>query len=219
MEQASPLKPLIVNRSILPNPLLQLCSQLLVIAALAQAPQAVAAEQKNILTNRLLVALPNMKDPRFSEAVIYIVRHDRQGAFGLVINRVLTTAPIEEVLAGFGLEEKGAKGEIAIHYGGPVSPRQGFVLHSDDVVQENSTRVNNGMAITSDATIIRDISLGKGPRQFLLMVGYAGWAPGQLEGEVQDKAWFSIPADKEIIFSKQPEKKWQRAIDRRQIPL
>ena len=219
MEQASPLKPLIVTRSILPNPLLQLCSQLLVIAALAQAPQAVAAEQKNILTGRLLVALPNMKDPRFSEAVIYIVRHDRQGAFGLVINRVLTTAPIEEVLAGFGLEEKGAKGEIAIHYGGPVSPRQGFVLHSDDVVQENSTRVNNGMAITSDATIIRDISLGKGPRQFLLMVGYAGWAPGQLEGEVQDKAWFSIPADKEIIFSKQPEKKWQRAIDRRQIPL
>ena len=94
-----------------------------------------------------------MKDPRFSESVIYIVKHDREGAFGLVINRVLTTAPIEEVLAGFGIDEKGGKGEIAIHYGGPVSPRQGFVLHSDDVVRENSTTVNNGLAITSDATI------------------------------------------------------------------
>ena len=169
------------NKSILSYSLLRLCSQLLVIAALAQAPQAVAAEQENSLTGRLLVALPNMKDPRFSESVIYIVKHDREGAFGLVINRVLTSAPIEEVLAGFGVDEKGGKGEIAIHYGGPVSPRQGFVLHSDDIVRENSTKVNNGMAITSDPTIIRDIALGKGPRQFLLIVGYAGWAPGQLE--------------------------------------
>jgi putative transcriptional regulator len=207
------------NKSILSYSLLRLCSQLLVIAALAQAPQAVAAEQENSLTGRLLVALPNMKDPRFSESVIYIAKHDREGAFGLVINRVLTSAPIEEVLAGFGVDEKGGKGEIAIHYGGPVSPRQGFVLHSDDIVRENSTRVNNGMAITSDPTIIRDISLGKGPRQFLLIVGYAGWAPGQLEGELQAKAWFSNPADKEIIFSKQPEKKWQRAMDKRQVPL
>jgi putative transcriptional regulator len=192
---------------------------MLVIAALAQAPQAVATEQENFLTGRLLVALPNMKDPRFSESVIYIAKHDREGAFGLVINRVLTTAPIEEVLAGFGADEKGGKGEIAIHYGGPVSPRQGFVLHSDDVVRETSTKVDNGMAITSDATIIRDISLGKGPRQFLLIVGYAGWAPGQLEQELQNKAWFSIPADNEIIFSKQTEKKWQRAMDKRQVPL
>jgi putative transcriptional regulator len=210
---------MINNQSILSYSLLRLCSQLLVIAALAQAPQAVAAGQENSLTGRLLVALPNMKDPRFSESVIYIVKHDREGAFGLVINRVLTSAPIEEVLAGFGVDEKGGKGEIAIHYGGPVSPRQGFVLHSDDIVRENSTRLNNGMAITSDPTIIRDISLGKGPRQFLLIVGYAGWAPGQLEGELQAKAWFSIPADKEIIFSKQPEKKWQRAMDKRQVPL
>jgi putative transcriptional regulator len=192
---------------------------MLVIAALAQAPQAVAAEQENSLTGRLLVALPNMKDPRFSESVIYIAKHDREGTFGLVINRILTTAPIEEVLAGFGIDEKGGKGEIAIHYGGPVSPRQGVVLHSDDIVRETSTKVNNGMALTSDPTIIRDISLGKGPRQFLLIVGYAGWAPGQLEEELQHKAWFSIPADKEIIFSKQPEKKWQRAMDKRQVPL
>ena len=213
------MKPLIIKKSILPNSLLRLCSQLLVIAALAHTSQAVAAEQENFLTGRLLVALPEMKDPRFFESVIYIVKHDREGAFGLVVNRPLTTAPIEEVLAGFGVDEKGGKGEIAIHYGGPVGSRQGFVLHSDDIVRENSTRVNAGMAITSDAAIIRDISLGKGPRQFLLIIGYAGWAPGQLEEELQAKAWFSIPADKEIIFAQQVEKKWQRAMDKRQVPL
>ena len=97
------------NRLLVPKPLLRLCSQLLVLAAIAQAPQGVTAEQENSLTGRLLVALPNMKDPRFSESVIYIVRHDREGAFGLVINRVLTTAPIEEVLAGFGVDEKAAR--------------------------------------------------------------------------------------------------------------
>jgi putative transcriptional regulator len=180
---------------------------------------SVAAPEDKFLTGRLLVALPEMKDPRFFESVIYIVKHDREGAFGLVINRPLTTAPIEEVLAGFGVPGKGAKGQIAIHYGGPVSPRQGMVLHSDDFVLENSTKLSDGMALTSDATIIREISLGNGPRQFLLILGYAGWAPGQLEGELQAKAWFSIPADKEIIFSKQAEKKWQRAIDKRQVPL
>jgi putative transcriptional regulator len=208
-----------MEKSFLFKSLAQLCSQLLVIAALAQSVHSVAAEPEKFLTGRLLVALPAMKDPRFFESVIYIAKHDREGAFGLVINRVLTTAPIEEVLAGFGIDEKGGKGEIAIHYGGPVSPRQGFVLHSDDIVRETSTKVNNGMAITSDPTIIRDISRGKGPRQFLLIVGYAGWAPGQLEEELQYKSWFSIPADKEIIFSKQPEKKWQRAMDKRQVPL
>jgi putative transcriptional regulator len=213
------LKSLRIKKSDLPNSLLRLCSQLLVIAALAQTAHSVAAPEEKFLTGRLLVALPGMKDPRFFESVIYIVKHDREGAFGLVINRLLTTAPIEEVLAGFGVDEKGGKGEIAIHYGGPVNPRQGFVLHSDDIVRETSTKISNGMAITSDPTIIRDISLGKGPRQFLLIVGYAGWAPGQLEEEIQAKAWFSIPADKEIIFSKQPEKKWQRAMDKRQVPL
>jgi putative transcriptional regulator len=213
------MKLLRIKNSVLAHLLVEFCSLLLAIAALTQAPHSMAAEQENSLIGRLLVALPGMKDPRFFESVIYIVKHDREGAFGLVINRLLTTAPIEEVLAGFGIDEKGGKGEIAIHYGGPVSPRQGFVLHSDDIVRENSTRVNNGMAVTSDATIIRDISRGKGPRQFLLIVGYAGWAPGQLEGELQNKAWFSIPADKEIIFSKQPEKKWQRAMDKRQVPL
>ena len=208
-----------IKKSSLPNPLLRLCSKLMVIAVLAQAALAFTAEQENSLTGRLLVALPEMKDPRFFESVIYIVKHNREGAFGLVINRVLTTAPIEEVLAGFGVDEKGGKGEIAVHYGGPVSTRQGFVLHSDDVVRENSTRIHDGMAITSEASIIRVISQGKGPRQFLLIVGYAGWAPGQLEEELRNKAWFSIPADKEIIFSKQTEKKWQRAMDKRQVPL
>ncbi len=213
------MKSLRIKKSVLPNSLLRLCSQVLVIVALAQTAHSVAATEEKFLSGRLLVALPEMKDPRFFESVIYIVKHGRKGAFGLVINRPLTTAPIEEVLAGFGVDEKGGKGEIAIHYGGPVGPRQGFVLHSDEIVRENSTTVNEGMAITSDATIIRDISLGKGPRQFLLMIGYAGWAPGQLEKELQAKAWFSIPADKEIIFAQQVEKKWQRAMDKRQVPL
>jgi putative transcriptional regulator len=213
------LKALRRKKLFLSNCLMRLCSQLLVIAALAQIPHSLAAQQEKSLSGRLLVALPEMKDPRFAETVIYIVKHDREGVFGLVVNRPLATAPIAEVLAGLGIDGKIGNGEIVIHYGGPVGARQGFVLHSDDFMLENSTKITQGIAVTSDPAIIREISLGKGPGQFLLLIGYAGWAPGQLERELQAKAWFSIPADKELIFAKQAEKKWQRAIDKRQVPL
>jgi putative transcriptional regulator len=178
------------------------------------------AQQDSFIAGQLLVALPEMKDPRFAESVIYMVKHNDDGAFGLVINRPLANAPIEDVLKGFGIDEKEISHRaIDIHYGGPVGTRQGFVLHSDDVMLENSMKVRDGIAMTADPRIIQDIASGKGPRQFLLMIGYAGWAPGQLEGEIKAKTWFSIPADKEIIFGKQPDRKWRRAMDKRQIRL
>ena len=95
-----------------------------------------AAEESDNLTGQLLVATPEMRDPRFVETVIYMVKHSGEGAFGLVINRPLAKGPLEELLKGFGMDTSGVKGEIIIHYGGPVSPRAGFVLHSDDVLIE-----------------------------------------------------------------------------------
>ena len=106
-----------------------------------------------------------------------------------------------------------------IHYGGPVSSLQGFVLHSDDVKLENSTKVKDGIAMTSDIKMIEAIAAGKGPRQSLIMLGYVGWAPGQLEAEIKNNAWFVIPADKSLIFGRDAEKKWHQATDRRQTPL
>ena len=178
-----------------------------------------AAEQSDYLTGQLLVATPEMRDPRFVETVIYIVKHSAEGAFGLVINRPLAKGPVEDLLKGFGMDSSGAKGEIIVHYGGPVSPGAGFVLHSDDVLLEESAKVANGIAMTSDPKLIEAMAQGKGPRQSLFILGYAGWAPGQLEGELKAGSWFVISGDKALIFGKDADRKWRQAMDKRKISL
>jgi putative transcriptional regulator len=178
-----------------------------------------AADQGGFITGQLLVATPEMKDPRFAEAVIFMVKHDADGAFGLVINRPMAKGPFEDLLKGFGTEINDAKGEVLIHYGGPVSMQQGFVLHSDDIMIESSMKVANGIAMTADVKMIEAMARGKGPKQSLVMLGYTGWAPGQLEMELRANSWFVTPGDKSLIFGKDAEKKWQQAMDKRQIPL
>jgi putative transcriptional regulator len=178
-----------------------------------------SVEQERYLTGQLLVATAEMRDPRFVETVIYMVKHGAEGAMGIVINRPIAKGPIEELLKGIGKESKGAKGEIILHYGGPVGPETGFILHSDDVLIESSTRVTNGIAMTSDPKLFEALARGKGPRQSLFAFGYAGWAPGQLEDELKADAWFVVSGDKGFIFGKDAEKKWRQAIDKRQVPL
>lgn len=185
----------------------------------AFAVRSKAAEPLGNLTGKLLVATPEMGDPRFSETVIYVVKHNVEGAFGLVINRPVAKGPIRDLLQGFGVENKNVKGEVVIHYGGPVGQNQGFVLHSDDVLLEDSTKVKDGIAMTSDSKLIEAIGLGKGPRQYLIILGYSGWAPGQLEAEIDANAWYVVTGDKALIFDNDAEKKWRRAMDKRQIPL
>lgn len=180
---------------------------------------AIAAEQGKYLTGRLLVATPEMRDPRFVETVLYVVRHDEHGAMAVVVNRPLARGPIADLLKAAGIEDARASGEVILHYGGPVEPQNAFILHSDDYLPSTSKRVQDGIAFTTDPEMLRAIALGKGPKRSLLALGYAGWAPGQLEEEIKAEAWFSIPAEIEIIFGENAEEKWERAMDKRQIPL
>jgi putative transcriptional regulator len=196
------------------------CLGLMAFAATAfLAFRLPAAEQSDSIAGQLLVAAPEMRDPRFVETVIYVVKHSPEGAFGLVINRPLGKAPMRELLEGLGVNNKAAKGDILIHYGGPVGSDQGFVLHSDEVLLDSSTKVKDGIAATSDVKLIEAIARGKGPRQSLLMLGYAGWAPGQLEAELHANAWYVVPADKALMFGKDADTKWRQAMDKRQISL
>jgi putative transcriptional regulator len=192
---------------------------MIVAVACAGIDITAAADQDRFITGQLLVATPEMKDPRFAETVIYMVKHDADGAFGLVINRPMAKGSFEDLLKGFGTEINDAKGEVVIHYGGPVSMQQGFVLHSDDIMIESSMKVANGIAMTADVKMIEAMARGKGPRQSLVMLGYAGWAPGQLEMELKADSWFVIPGDKSLVFGKDADEKWREAMDKRQIPL
>jgi putative transcriptional regulator len=192
---------------------------MIVAVACAGIDITAAADQDRFITGQLLVATPEMKDPRFAETVIYMVKHDADGAFGLVINRPMAKGAFEDLLKGFGAEINDAKGEVVIHYGGPVSMQQGFVLHSDDIMIESSMKVANGIAMTADVKMIEAMARGKGPSQSLVMLGYAGWAPGQLEMELKADSWFVIPGDKSLVFGKDADEKWREAMDKRQIPL
>src|SRR5205085_101725 len=126
-----------------------------------------------------------LRDPRFVRTVIYVLRHDADGAMGLVVNRPLADMPAAEMLARFGIPDDKVSGTVRVHYGGPVEPGRGFVLHTADHMAAGSQMVADGVAFTGSPEMLKLIARGAGPRRSLLVLGYAGWAPGQLEGESQ----------------------------------
>ncbi|MBI2881929.1 MAG: YqgE/AlgH family protein, partial [Candidatus Tectomicrobia bacterium] len=161
----------------------------------------------------VLVAAPTMRDPRFQQTVILLVRHDASGAFGLVINRVMGKVRLSDVLRRLGLEaEKGAE-EIAVHYGGPVQPGAGFALHSSEPDLPPQQPANERVGVSPVDRVLRAMAGGKGPRRVLFLVGYAGWAPGQLEAEMRRGDWFTAPADEDVLFDDRLDTKWNRALD------
>ncbi|MGH7354967.1 MAG: YqgE/AlgH family protein [Candidatus Rokuibacteriota bacterium] len=171
------------------------------------------------LAGTLLVATDSLRDPRFVRTVIYMVRHDPSGALGLVVNRPLGTTPLARLLDNIGRSSEGVGGTIPLHYGGPVEPKRGFVLHTPEWTSEDSRVIQAGVAFTTDPAIFEAIARGAGPRRLLVALGYAGWSPGQLEGEIAGGAWITVTADEALIFDEDAASKWDRAMARRKITL
>ncbi len=163
----------------------------------------------------LLVASPGLRDPNFHRTVILVVRHDDAGAFGLVVNRVLGRVKLAVLLKRLGLDAPKTAGEIAVHYGGPVQPERGFLVHSTEKKLPSALPVNADIAVTSNPVALRAIALGQGPRRALFAVGYAGWGPGQLDAEMRRGDWLTAPGDEDILFDDRHGTKWKRAMDRR----
>ena len=172
------------------------------------------------LAGQLLVATPDLDDPNFRETVVYIVHHDRTGAMGLVLNRVLGTGPLDKMLEGLGVPpDSGADLELRVHFGGPVEPARAFMLHSPDYRAEDTVVLSELAALTLSPGVLQDIAAGKGPKRSLFALGYAGWGPEQLESELAAGAWVVVEPDADLLFDDHPETKWQRAFDRRGIEL
>ncbi len=163
------------------------------------------------VAGRLLVAAPTMPDPRFARTVIYMVDHTAQGAFGLVINRPLGAGPLDKLIKGFGLDPGQATGDVVLHFGGPVDSGGLFVLHSTDWKGPATPATSGPFAMTADTEVFRAIAEGSGPKRRLVIVGYAGWGPGQLEQEMARKDWLTAPADPDLVFDGDAAAKWERA--------
>jgi len=185
-------------------------------AALVAAPSNPAeTPAKPSLKGQLLIATPAMRDPRFDHAVILMVRHDRDGAMGIVINRPLGEKPLAELLAAFGAKDTAAAGNVRIFLGGPVQLEAGFVVHSTDYRRPETIDVDARFAATSSREVLRDIANKAGPMKSLIAFGYAGWGPGQLEGELAHNVWYTAPADPGLVFDDDRDKVWEHATARR----
>ena len=170
-------------------------------------------DQNEYLTGQLLVAMPQMEDQRFARSVVYICAHTDDGAMGLILNKLAETINFSDLLEQLNLPVATVSDKTRVHYGGPVETGRGFVLHSDDFTQDASLLIENGVALTATVDILSAISKGNGPRNYLLALGYAGWAPGQLDSEIQANGWLIAPADTDILFGSKIENKWNTALN------
>lgn len=178
------------------------------------------APRDNYLDGQLLIAMPAMSDKRFARSVIYMCLHNADGAMGLIINQRAANVSFAHLLKELGVLKDGAEEEVPAHVldtsvliGGPVETRNGFVLHSPDYVNKGSTlEIDGRMRLTNTVDVLKAIARGNGPGRALVALGYAGWAPGQLEGEIQANGWLSCPADADLVFDTDLELKYDRAL-------
>jgi putative transcriptional regulator len=171
------------------------------------------------LTGQLLVATPDMDDPRFVHAVILIVRHDQRGALGIMLNRPVEERPLADVLKLLGIEEPDAAGSVRLFAGGPVEPQRGFVVHSADYHRAETVDIDSRLAMTSSPEILRDMAHHHGPAKSLVAFGYAGWGPGQLDNELAQHGWYTAAADPGLVFDEDRGNLWSVAVARRTINL
>jgi len=166
----------------------------------------------DFLTGHLLIAMPTMEDPRFAHSVIYLCAHTPEGAMGLVLNRPLQKPKFDDLLRQLEVAPVPPARRIRLCQGGPMDNARGFVLHTTDWTGEGSLRVNDAVALTASLDVLKAIAEGNGPREGILALGYAGWGPGQLDAEIQQNAWLSVPADETIVFDGDHDTKWRRAL-------
>jgi putative transcriptional regulator len=178
------------------------------------------APGRGYLDGQFLIAMPGMQDTRFARSVVYLCAHSSDGAMGIMINQPAPQITFRDLLIqlniipeGTEIRLPGTAGRMQVHRGGPVETGRGFVLHSSDYFIENSTLpIDEHICLTATLEILKAIAVGTGPQSAMLALGYAGWAPGQLETEIQSNGWLHCPATPELIFDADLDGKYGRAL-------
>lgn len=171
-------------------------------------------EADRSFANHFLIAMPAMLDPNFARGVTLVFQHDEDGAMGIMINR-RSDFTLGEVFAQMHIVNDSA--DLAarpVLLGGPVQPERGFVVHDDTREWGSTLRVHERLAVTTSRDILDAIARGEGPKRTLMALGYAGWGAGQLEVELAENAWLTVPADEAILFETPIESRWQAAAGR-----
>jgi putative transcriptional regulator len=183
-------------------------------------------DDRGYLDGQILIAMPVMEDERFARSVIYICAHSSEGAMGIVLNRPAGSIDFPDLLVQLDIVDTPEQivvpshaEEMKVMKGGPVETGRGFVLHSSDFFIKNATLpIDDGICLTATLDILKAIAKGEGPRRAILALGYAGWAPGQLESEIQENGWLHCPADTDLIFG-DVDAKYERALRKLGVDL
>ncbi len=164
------------------------------------------------LAGHLLIATPAVQESCFARSVIYMCAHNESGAMGIIVNYPVENLHLNEILDQLDIEPDMQSRDLPIHFGGPVESNRGFVVHSADYHSEGSLIEKNGITVTANVAILQQIAEGKGPTEGMLVLGYSGWSPGQLEAEIETGSWIVIPATKQLVFNTGNETKWNKAV-------
>jgi len=164
------------------------------------------------LQQQMLIAMPAMADPNFSRSVTLLCQHNEEGAIGITINRK-SSFTLGELLFQLSIpcENENISSQFVLE-GGPVSPDHGFVLHTPVEGFDSSIQINDDIMVTTSRDVLAAIAAGNGPDKFVVALGYAGWEDGQLEFEMRQNAWLSVPADKGILFESALPQRWEKAL-------
>jgi putative transcriptional regulator len=177
---------------------------------LITAPQVLDAST-GFLAGQLLVATPVIDSGCFQKSVIYIFAHSSDGAMGLMINQPMELVNYASLIEEMHLHPDARTKGIQSYFGGPVERARGFVIHSNDYQKEHALYRSGDLAVTASSTILHDLVAGTGPAKAALVVGYAGWDAGQLESEIEQNSWISVPATADLVFNTENELKWATA--------
>jgi putative transcriptional regulator len=165
------------------------------------------------LTGKLLISMPHMADPRFVRSVIFICAHDQAGAMGLTINVTLPNLNFGTLLKQFDIQIKNPTlNKYPVLSGGPVDPVRGFLIHTADFVAKDTIIIDHKFGVSGTIESLTDVANGKGSKDMLFLLGYAGWGSKQLETEIAQNAWLVCPADYDLVFGTGADAKWERAL-------
>lgn len=183
-------------------------------------PQDPFRAGRGSLEGQILIAMPSIGDPRFERSLVFVCAHSEQGAMGFVVNKLIEQVTLPELLRQLEIRSDRVPADTPVYFGGPVEVGRGFVLHSDDYVLDNVTLpLGPGLCLTASIEILQAIAEGGGPEHRLFVLGYAGWAPGQLESELQANGWLHCPADEDLVFGPDLGGKWARALGKLGIDI
>ena len=205
----------------------EICKAFTQVKSPREKPHSRKSAKRGYLDGQMLIAMPSMGDERFARSVIYVCAHSTEGAMGIIVNQPAANISFPDLLVQLDvvpaaelIQLPSKAGGVKVLKGGPVDTQRGFVLHSSDFVIENSTLpIDEGVCLTATLDILKAIARGAGPRSAILALGYAGWAPGQLENEIQHNGWLHCSADPELIFGPDTGGKYDLALRKIGIDL